>query len=318
MITLRAWERRYASFTFLVALLLAGLNVRVLMVHQPLMLAGTISLVFTFGAGVVSRTASRPRIGGGSLLIAVVPTGLALLAHSFVPDGVPLHREFFALLGFLLLVVLAMSLESVRHLYAANLEQIITKHDLADLARNDPLTGLPNRLMLREVFHSRLQAAHQHGAQIAVHCLDLDGFKAVNDQFGHPAGDKLLKEAAARLRSTIRNHDVALGLGGDEFVIVQAGVRHRDQAELLARRLIKQLSDVYVIGGEEMNVSVSIGIALSGASSDLDDLIGCADQPLYRSKAKGKSQLQFCDTGEVAGPSAPSGHRRPHQRKRAT
>jgi diguanylate cyclase (GGDEF)-like protein len=298
---LRRWEWRYAAFTFIFALLLAGLNVRVLMVHQPLMLTGTISLVFTFGAGVVSRTACRPRICVGSLLIAVVPTAVALLTHAAFPDDQPLHREFFALLGVLLLTVLAMSLDSVRHLHAAMLEQLITKYDLAELARNDALTGLPNRLMLRSVFLERFQIAQTQGAQVAIHCLDLDDFKLINDQYGHPTGDKLLQEVAARLLSTVRQDDVAVRLGGDEFVIVQASVRHRDEAEMLARRIIKRLSDEYMINDEEMHISASIGIALArGAENDLDDLIACADEALYRSKARGKSQVQFCQTTDHA------------------
>lgn len=290
------WEHRYALFTFLFALLLAGLNVRVLMVHEPLMLIGTVSLVFTFGAGVVSRTSCRPRVCIGSLLIAVVPTALAMLWHGTLSDQQRLHGEFFALFGLLLLAVLAMSLDSVRHLYAAMLEQLITKHDLAKLARVDALTGLPNRLMLRDAYHTGVEGAERTGTQLAIHYLDLDGFKAINDRFGHPSGDRMLRQVAARLLATIRAKDVVVRLGGDEFIVMQAGVNHRDEAELLGRRIIKQLSDVYVIDGVEMRISASIGIALASSfATDLDDLIASADAALYKSKALGKAQLQFCE-----------------------
>lgn len=300
---LASWERRYMAWTFVFALLLAGLNVRVLMVHEPLMLIGTTSLVFTFGAGVVSRTSCRPRACIGSLLIAVVPTAAAMLWHATTADDQRLHGEFFVLFALLLLAVLSMSLDSVRHLHAAALEQLITKHDLAKLARYDALTGLPNRLMLREAFHARLEAAQNTGTQLAVHYLDLDGFKAINDSHGHPVGDQLLKEVAKRLLATIRTDDAAFRLGGDEFLLIQAGVNHRDEAELLARRVIKHLSDSYVFGGVEMRISVSVGIALSADfGSELDELVACADAALYRSKARGKSQLQFCDAKDYPEP----------------
>jgi len=231
-----------------------------------------------------------------------VPTALAMLWHATLGTGDHLHGEFFLLLGLLLLVVLGMSLDSVRHLHAAMLEQLITKHDLAKLARFDALTGLPNRLNLREVFQAGLQKVQQSGTQLAVHYLDLDGFKGINDQYGHPAGDQMLVEVSRRMLATIRQGDVAFRLGGDEFIVVQAGVRHRDEAQLLARRIIKQLSDAYQIDGTAMQISVSAGISLaSGVDDDLDLMIGCADAALYRAKAKGKAQLQFCDPLEYSG-----------------
>jgi diguanylate cyclase (GGDEF)-like protein len=184
--------------------------------------------------------------------------------------------------------VLVMSVESVRHLYAAALEQLVTKHDLAKLARYDPLTGLPNRLMLRETFSAKLEAAINSGTQVAIHYLDLDGFKAINDSHGHPVGDQLLREVAKRLLVIIRADDAAFRLGGDEFLLIQARVTHRDEAELLARRVIKHLSEPYVLGGLAMRISVSIGIAqTTGLDSELDELIARADTALYRSKTRG-------------------------------
>lgn len=296
---LATWEKRYTNLTFVFAALLAGLNIRVLMVHEPLMLTATISLVFTFGAGTVSRTSCRPRLCTGSLLIAVLPTAITMLWHAASTHQQALHGEFFMLLSFLLLAVLGMSLDSVRHLYTAMLEQLVTKHDLAKLARYDALTELPNRLMLREAYHVRVDTAQRTGKQLALHYLDLDGFKSINDHFGHPAGDEMLRQVATRLLSTVRLDDVVFRLGGDEFVVIQAGVNHRDEAELLARRIIKQLSDAYVITDIEMRISVSIGISLACClDDDLDELIAGADAALYRSKARGKSQLHFCDADE--------------------
>ncbi|AUW60180.1 GGDEF domain-containing protein [Sphingobium sp. SCG-1] len=272
------------------------------MAHQPLIHISAISLIFTFGAGIVSRNASRPRLCVMSLALAVLPTAIAMLVHSASDDAEPMHAEFFALEAMLLLTVAAMSLGSVQHLYAASVEHLTTKHDLAKLARFDPLTGLPNRLLLRESFQRSIKSAVPTD-QLAVHYLDLDGFKSINDQHGHPAGDQILLEVARRLTSTIRAEDIACRLGGDEFILIQSNVQHSDEAELIARRVIKQVGEPYVIDGSEMRIGVSIGIAMAPANGiELERLISCADAALYRSKAKGKAQLHFCGSDDRVAP----------------
>jgi len=292
---LKKWERRYAALAYVFAALLAGLNIRALMVHAPLVHIGTISLVFTFGAGIVSRNASRPRLCVISLALAVLPTSIAMLVHATTESSEPLHAEFIALEGVLLLAVALMSLDSVRHLYRSSVDHLTTKHDLAQLARHDPLTGLPNRLLLRESFLEALQGARGSEDRLAIHYLDLDGFKGINDRHGHPAGDQLLLEVARRLRAALREEDVVSRLGGDEFLLVQTHVQHEDQAELLARRVIRQLSEPYLIDGTDMRVSVSVGIAMTpDYGLDLERLIACADAALYQSKARGKAQVNFC------------------------
>ncbi|MBA4089010.1 MAG: GGDEF domain-containing protein [Sphingobium sp.] len=296
---LSRWEGRYAILAYVFALLIAALNVRALVAHEPIVHLATVSLVFTFGAGIVSRNASRPTLCAISVSLAVLPVAAAMFAHAVSAYGDRLHAEFFALEGLLLIMVGAMSLASARHLYRSSVEHLTAKHDLAKLARFDPLTGLPNRLLLRESFQASLKVAHTT-SQLAIHYLDLDGFKAINDQYGHPVGDRMLVEVADRLTSAIRTEDVAARLGGDEFLLVQSHVQHVDQAELLARRVIRQLSEPYVIGGTPMRISVSIGIALAPQHGlDLERLMGCADAALYRSKAKGKAQVQFCGPDDV-------------------
>ncbi|WP_278393942.1 GGDEF domain-containing protein [Sphingobium yanoikuyae] len=295
---LHRWERDYIILACLFALLLAGLNIRALTIHEPLIHIATLSLVFTFGAGIVSRNAFRPLLCITSLGCSVLPTAIAMMFHAASAYDEPLHGEFFAFEALLLLVVTAMSLGSVRHLYTATVEHLTMKHDLAQLARFDPLTGLANRLMLREAFQINRQAARV-GDQLAIHYLDLDGFKSINDRYGHPAGDKVLIEVARRLLSIVRDDDLTCRLGGDEFILLQSAVQHRDQAELLARRVIKQLSDPYIIDEIEMQISVSVGIALAPEiGEDLERLIGCADAALYRSKAKGKAQVHFCEPND--------------------
>ena len=300
---LKRWEQRYARATYLFALLLAGLNARGLTVHQPLIHMTTISLVFTFGAGIVSRTAGRPRICVISIILAVVPTVLALLYHAWVGIGTALHAELFALQAFLLAIVAALSLGSVRHLYRSSVEHLTTKHDLSHMARFDPLTGLANRLSLREAFQEGMSTSISIEEQLAVHYLDLDGFKPINDSYGHPTGDAVLCEVSRRLEGMVRSGDTVSRLGGDEFLVVQAGVQHPDQAEMLARRIIKQLSEPYSIDGMELRISVSIGVAMAPAlGTDLEHLMACADAALYCSKARGKAQFQFYTAEDAANP----------------
>lgn len=292
---LHRWERKYILLTCLFASLLAGLNVRVLMTHQPLIHIATLSLVFTFGAGIVSRNASRPLLCILSLGCCVLPTAFAMMMHAASEHDEPLHGEFFAFEALLLLSVAAMSLSSVRHLFNAAVEHLTLKHDLAQLARFDPLTGLANRLLLREAFQTNRLIARA-GDRLAIHYLDLDGFKSINDRYGHPAGDKVLVEVARRLRSIVRADDVTCRLGGDEFILLQSAVQHHDQAELLARRVIKQLSESYLIDDIEMQISVSVGVAMAPEfGEDLERLIACADAALYRSKVRGKAQVHFCE-----------------------
>lgn len=292
---LKSWERRYALLTYCFAGLVAAINLRVLAIHQPLIHLATVSLIFTFGAGIVSRNAGRPRLCLIGQSISVAPVAAGMLVHAAGDQVYQFHAPFFQLEAILLLVVAIMSIDSVRHLYRSAVEHLTTKHDLALLARFDPLTGLANRLLLREGFSKAMLLCHA-GNQIAIHYLDLDGFKAINDKFGHPAGDQVLVEVAERLRATIRSDDMIARLGGDEFLILQAAIQHADQADLLARRIIRHLSEPYLIDDIEMRISVSIGIALAPTHGrDLDGLMQCADRALYRSKARGKAQIHFCD-----------------------
>jgi diguanylate cyclase (GGDEF)-like protein len=291
---LRDWERRYVLLTCVFSLLLAALNVRGLSMNEPVVHLSTISLTFIFGAGLVSRNAGRPRVCVAGISLAVIPTVAALIVHAASTRSLTAPVEFYVLEAILLTATSVMSLASARHLYASLVEQLTTKHDLAKLARYDPLTGLPNRLLLRESFQQALASLRQSSDRLAVHYLDLDGFKGINDQYGHPMGDRLLIEVARRLASIVRPSDVVARIGGDEFIIIQLDVQHQGQAELLARRIIRQLSEPYLIESSEMHVSVSVGVAIApDCGFEIERLIACADAALYSSKTRGKAQVRF-------------------------
>lgn len=299
---LRLWERRYAVGNYISAALLAALNVLALMDDYALLHLITVSLVFSFGAGVVSRTSIRPKICVISLLIATIPTVAALSFHAFETHSDAMHTEMFLIEAMLVAMITGLSLQTVAYLYRSAVEHHTARHDLAQLAKYDALTGLANRLLLRERFQASIAAATRKGHMLAIHFLDLDGFKAVNDRHGHPTGDALLEQVAHRLESLVRGGDTVARLGGDEFVMLQAGLYHEDEAKMLARRIIRQLSMPYDIGGNIMTISASVGIATApGQGVELERLLACADAALYRAKAGGKARAVFSDEGDAAG-----------------
>lgn len=292
---LQRWERRYAFGNYVSAVLLALLNVTVLSAHYPLLHLLTVSLVFGFGAGIVARTSVRPKICVTSLLLATVPTIVALALHATGAHAGPLHSELFLVEAFIVAAITGLSLQTVVHLYRSAVEHHTARHDMAQLARIDALTGLSNRLLLRELFQDRTATAMRAKNLVALHFLDLDGFKAINDRYGHPAGDALLEQVARRLEAMVRSDDVVARLGGDEFVIVQAGLQDESEAELLARRVIREISKPYLVEDISMSISVSVGIATAPKLGiELERLLACADAALYRAKAGGKARALFC------------------------
>ena len=157
------------------------------------------------------------------------------------------------------------------------------------LAHHDALTGLPNRVR----FHERMAMALEltgSGQHCALHCLDLDHFKAVNDTLGHPVGDLLLQAVCERLVACVREGDMVARLGGDEFAIVQRGVRSAADAERMAQNVIEALGLCFEINDHLINIGVSIGIALTPCEDmTVDAMLRSADIALYLAKADGRS-----------------------------
>jgi diguanylate cyclase (GGDEF)-like protein len=161
------------------------------------------------------------------------------------------------------------------------------------MAHHDALTDLANRVLLNDRLEHAL-ARVQHGEMVAVHHLDLDQFKAVNDTFGHPCGDKLLRTVAERLRELVGEADTIARMGGDEFVIVQATIADPADATALAQAVIEALSEPYDIDGQQAVIGVSIGISVGpGDGSNPDKLLRNADLALYRAKSDGRGTFRF-------------------------
>ena len=165
---------------------------------------------------------------------------------------------------------------------------------IAHLAFHDTLTGLPNRAVFTDRLASTVEKAAQAGEPVAVLCVDLDGFKAVNDIYGHPAGDELLVAAAQRLRAAVREHELVARLGGDEFAVIQSGGIQPAHSGLLAERVLAALAEPFAIGAETVRVSGSVGVALfPDDAATPEDLIKNADMALYRAKADGRGSARF-------------------------
>jgi diguanylate cyclase (GGDEF)-like protein len=168
---------------------------------------------------------------------------------------------------------------------------------IAQLAFNDVLTGLPNRTMFQQQLEHVLRSVDEAEARIALHCLDLDQFKSVNDTLGHPAGDALLVATAERLTQAARGHFVAR-LGGDEFVVLQIIRGERNAAERLAEALIDAISHPLTVEGTQLVPSTSIGIAIAPTDGgDAGTLLKNADLALYRAKEAGRGTYAFFETG---------------------
>jgi diguanylate cyclase (GGDEF)-like protein len=163
---------------------------------------------------------------------------------------------------------------------------------IAYLARHDTLTGLANRMLFRESMEGAL-ARVAHGEMLALHCIDLDQFKGINDVLGHAVGDALLKEVAARIRNCVKNTDLVARFGGDEFAVVQVSLRTAKEAASLASRIVRELSQPYDCDGHRSPISASIGVAIAPTDGgDTDTLLRKADIAMYRAKADGRRT--FC------------------------
>ena len=162
------------------------------------------------------------------------------------------------------------------------------------LAYHDVLTGLPNRLMLMGELDNAIKRARRHDQLLSVLFLDLDGFKAVNDNMGHLAGDELLRAVAERLTATVREADLLARLGGDEFVVLLEDLTGAEQVNAVALKIMNSFRQPFVIQQKPIELSVSIGISLFPQDADnTTDLMNLADAAMYLAKKEGEARYCF-------------------------
>lgn len=162
------------------------------------------------------------------------------------------------------------------------------------LASHDTLTGLANRVSFNDRLREALNYAQRDKHLVAVHALDLDHFKSINDTLGHDAGDLLLKEVGRRLTAHTRETDVVARLGGDEFAIVQTHLAEAAGAEILANKIVVELSRPYLLGGQDVYSGASLGIALfPDNANEPGELMKLADLALYEAKRQGRLNYQL-------------------------
>ncbi|MDR6626391.1 EAL domain-containing protein [Caulobacter segnis] len=165
---------------------------------------------------------------------------------------------------------------------------------IARLAHYDPLSDLPNRVLFQKSLTEALARRARKGDQLAVHFIDLDRFKTVNDTLGHPLGDALLREAAERLRRCVREGDTVARLGGDEFAVVQTGLSDMDGATRLAARIVTAMAAPFDLAGHQVVIGASVGVSAAPFDGeDVDELLKKADMALYRAKGDGRGAFHF-------------------------
>lgn len=168
-------------------------------------------------------------------------------------------------------------------------DELVWRH-----ANLDALTGLPNRRLFRERLDVDLRKAHRNGRQLSLLFIDLDGFKQVNDLFGHDAGDLLLMEATYRIKGCVRETDTVARLGGDEFTVVLTDLENTDHVEFVCQKILASLSRPFQMGKEFAYISGSIGVVLSPLDATTsDELVRKADQAMYAAKNSGKNQFSY-------------------------
>ncbi|SDR81549.1 diguanylate cyclase (GGDEF) domain-containing protein [Friedmanniella luteola] len=252
----------------------------------------TLSAVAPPGRPVFSR---RRQISTAAAVL-VAPGTLAVQHLLDVPPDI--WAVVIASVVMFLLVVARMNV-AIHQIGTADRRRDEAQAELAHQAAHDSLTGLPNRAQSLELLEGTLSRAQRSGAMIGLLFVDLDGFKAVNDTFGHSAGDDVLRTVGRRMQTVVRGGDVVGRLGGDEFVVLLEPVVDEESAVAVGERLIAEVSaPIRLSNGEDVTVGASVGVAISqDARTDADALLVEADTAAYRAKNRGRGRTEVFDAG---------------------
>lgn len=281
------WERLYGIFSIVMALLLSAVTLTAFVLGDSgTQLVSSGAVIGICGGQSTTRVTCRPwiPIASGSILMG------ALTVCAFL-WGDPL-ASMYAVFTMLYLYTY---IEACRHGAWTILGRLVAESELASLARRDALTGLANRMGFEETLERALHSHRRNRNSVSLLMLDLDGFKAVNDELGHPAGDAVLREVADRLRRLSRCTDHVARLGGDEFAVVVTD--HHDQESMsdYARRLIAAISEPIDISGKlaRIGVSIGIGMVMHSGVQEPAGLLAATDTALYTVKKGSKNDFAF-------------------------
>lgn len=272
----------YCAGAWLYSLDLAALMVRAIVVGELLPIVMSIVMVAGYLVGLIIRAA----------VVRFAIPSMLLLFGPMIVGGAAADNGDYLIIAILLLFL---CLGSVRYAFEARrtiIAQLTTEHRLSELVGRDPLTDLANRAGLDAYIDGKRMAVDQRRRPFSVAVIDLDGFKSVNDRYGHGVGDELLKQVAERLRSSLGGRHFLVRLGGDEFVVVFDPDTADAQAAEICNAVVDALRTEFFVSGYSVRVSGSVGLAHSaeGAGS-FADALEHADAALYAAKAQGRDQL---------------------------
>jgi diguanylate cyclase (GGDEF)-like protein len=250
---------------------------------------------------------------GSALVMGLAITGMhytGMAAAQFAPDSVCLAADStggldnatlavltgIATLSILTITLVISAFDAHYHAQAAKLADSLqaANEQLRNVALYDSLTGLPNRFLLEDRLGQAVSRARRGKSRFALMFVDLDRFKPVNDNFGHGVGDDLLKAVAKRLTACVRSSDTVARAGGDEFVIVLNEIGKPDDAAMVSRKVLDELTKPVFIGRHELDISCSIGISVYPEDGeDMNTLMVNADRAMYHAKKSGRNNFRF-------------------------
>jgi diguanylate cyclase len=257
----------------------------------------------THGGQLVITCLCAGMLAGGAFAFATIPVAaIGFTAPIFLGTAICIGRsgDFVYLLVGILVVVYACIL--LRGIFAYSFgftRRLVTQLETEKAVRQDALTNLPNRVAFNESLECALSRLDRNGEEFAILLLDLDRFKEVNDQFGHPAGDEFLIQVAARLRRCMREADIVTRLGGDEFALIAENLMKPEEALELAERIVAAFADPFLIEGREIFGATSIGIVLAPRDGNTpNDLLRHVDVALYRAKKATPGTVRFFEPSD--------------------
>ena len=248
-------------------------------------------------SNALSSSAIRDLIG--IIVFSVVCFFLAVKFNAFenMYEFSRAHEELELdeLFSLLMILSVAFGVYSIRRVLELRVEvkvRIQAEEEIRKLAYYDPLTGVANRILLKDRLTHIVALARRHESQLAILFIDLDGFKQINDTLGHKYGDEVLKNVAQRLLGAVRSFDTVSRIGGDEFIVVLEEVSGIEEINQITERIYGALIKAHKLAGKEVVVTPSIGVSIFPEHGEIcDTLIGRADTAMYYVKAEGKSRF---------------------------